>query len=76
MQAILAFSKTKTTMQILYRTKEESNAEQEASFLSLLPEERFYVFLALSEKIKKFPLNSIGNEKNSNFKIVLGSNAK
>lgn len=43
-------------MQINYRSKAESNRLQQEEFLKLSPAERFYAFLALSERISKFPL--------------------
>ena len=35
-------------MELLFRTKEEANKQQQEHFLSLTPAERFYAFLALS----------------------------
>ncbi len=41
-------------MEIFFRTKEESNRIQEEEFLKLAPQDRFYSFLALMNKLKIF----------------------
>ena len=41
-------------MKVFFRTKEESNMMQEEEFLKLAPEDRFYLFLALMNKLKIF----------------------
>ncbi len=47
-------------MEIFFRTKEESNRTQEEEFLKLAPQDRFYSFLALMNKLKIF-INSAEN---------------
>lgn len=42
-------------MELLFRTKEEANKQQQEDFLSLTPVQRFYAFLTLSERIARFP---------------------
>ncbi|MBX2953619.1 MAG: hypothetical protein KF870_14005 [Leadbetterella sp.] len=58
-------------MQILFRTKEEANKEQQEYFLSLAPAERFYEFLSLSERISKFPTLKKVNKDKDNFVISI-----
>jgi len=41
-------------MKVFFRTKEESNMMQEDEFLKLAPEDRFYLFIALMNKLKIF----------------------
>lgn len=57
-------------MVINFRTKKESNRLQQEEFLNLSPAERFYAFLALSERLKDFPTNA-PEEKSDNFTIVI-----
>lgn len=56
-------------MKVFFRTKEESNRVQEEEFLKLAPQERFYSFLALMNKLKTFKPSS--GSKNNNFKIII-----
>lgn len=63
-------------MELLFRTKEEANKEQEAHFLSLSPEERFYLFLSLSERIMKFPVKNKEQKDKKNFIISLETHGK
>lgn len=44
-------------MQILFRTKEESNNQQRENFLKLAPAERFEKFLEMMEIFEIFPVN-------------------
>ena len=63
-------------MQILFRTKEEANKEQQEYFLSLTPVERFYEFISLSERVSKFPtLNKVNKDKD-NFVIRIETHGK
>ena len=62
-------------MEIKFQSKEESNAEQEKAFLALSPAERFYSFLALSERMKDFPTKA-KYEKKDNFLITLHTDLK
>lgn len=55
-------------MKVAFTTKEKSNNLQEANFLKLSPEERFYAFLQLSERLQKFPVSRKKSE-NDNFLI-------
>lgn len=57
-------------MEINFRTKEESNRLRQEEFLKLSPEERFYAFLELSERMKDFPTKA-PVKKNDNFIIVI-----
>lgn len=60
-------------MEIIFRTKEEANQEQRDTFLALTPVQRFYEFLALSERMSKFPTKK--KKENTNFVIdVYGKN--
>jgi hypothetical protein len=64
-------------MKIVFRTKEEANAEQEADFLSLAPEDRFYQFLFLSRRILRFPSNQNQQfEEKGNFVISFNTHGK
>ena len=64
-------------MEILFRTKEEANKEQEASFLSLLPVERFWQFLILSKRVMRFPSNDCKEQENKgNFVISFETHGK
>ena len=63
-------------MQLLFRTKEEANKEQEAYFLSLTPVERFYEFLSLSERIAKFPTRKKAITDKGNFVINIDTDGK
>ncbi|PCI95503.1 MAG: hypothetical protein COB15_12145 [Flavobacteriales bacterium] len=58
-------------MEVVFQSKEDSNRKQEEEFLKLLPMERFYRFLKLSEASKRlFPFNS-KKEKENNFNIII-----
>ena len=56
-------------MKVFFRTKEESNKLQEEEFLKLAPVDRFYLFLALMNKLKIS--KSSPDLKNNNFKIII-----
>jgi len=57
-------------MTMKFRTKEESNREQEIEFLALTPHERVVRFFELVRQVKRF--RSVNqNEKNDNFIIQL-----
>ncbi|MAU26859.1 MAG: hypothetical protein CMH48_02070 [Muricauda sp.] len=60
-------------MEIIFRTKAESNLEQEKEFLSLTPIERFYRFLEMSERLKDFPVKKEDKDENkgNNFLIEI-----
>jgi dsDNA-binding SOS-regulon protein len=58
-------------MEIKFQTKEESNREQREAFLQLKPIDRFYKFLALCEKLKKFPVKSPNKIPTENFEIEI-----
>jgi len=52
-------------MEIRYLTKEESNKIQRDDFLKLTPVERFFSFLDLMNKLRKYPMNNkITKKKN------------
>ena len=52
-------------MEIRYLTKEESNIIQRDDFLKLTPVERFFSFLDLMNKLRKYPMNNkITKKKN------------
>ena len=55
---------------IQFRTKEESNKAQEESFLALSPTQRFYSFIDLIQKVKRFPTKS-EPKNNDNFIIEI-----
>lgn len=57
-----------TGMRVSFTKKEERNKLQELDFLKLSPEERFYTFLQLSERLQKFPVSKKRLE-NGNFLI-------
>lgn len=52
-------------MEILFRTKAESNQQQREAFLKLSPEKRFERFLEMMEAFELFPVkeNLEGSEK-------------
>jgi len=57
-------------MTIKFRTKEESNREQEAEFLALTPHERVLRFFELVRQVNRFKtINQ--DEKKDNFIIVI-----
>jgi len=57
-------------MTIKFRTKEESNHEQEAEFLALTPHERVLRFFELVRQVNRFKtINQ--DEKKDNFVIVI-----
>lgn len=57
-------------MTIKFRTKEESNREQEAEFLALTPHERVLRFFELVRQVNRFStINQ--DEKKDNFVIVI-----
>lgn len=58
--------------QIAFRTKEESNREQEQAFLALTPHERVLRFFELIRQVKRFKTNHVEEEaKKNNFVIVI-----
>lgn len=64
-------------MEINYRSKEESNKIQQDEFLRLSGAERFYAFLALSERMSKFPVKDPKPDRwSKNFQIVIHDNGK
>jgi len=64
-------------MEINYRNKDESNRLQKEAFLRLSPAERFYAFLALSERMSQFPVKERHTKcVNNNFQIVIETNGK
>ncbi len=58
-------------MEIRFRTKEESNKQQQEDFLKLSKVERFYSFLRLSERMSKFPIKDKIDKNKDNFLIVI-----
>lgn len=60
-------------MDVLFRTKEESNAAQEAEFLALSPAERVRAFLTMVHRMKDFPAKH-QNKPNNNFVIEIDMN--
>ncbi len=59
-------------MKVSFRTKEESNQEQQQEFLKLLPVERIYAFLGLMDRLKDYPTKADPKNKN-NFLIEITS---
>lgn len=59
-------------MEIKYRSREESKAEQEQRFMALSPLVRFYAFLKLMEQMKDVPTKA-KPEKKGNFVIEINS---
>jgi hypothetical protein len=57
-------------VEIRFITKEQSNYEQEQSFLKLSPHERFVAFIRLSNQILKLPTRKL-KEKKNNFVLSL-----
>lgn len=56
--------------EISFGNKDEHKREQERAFLALSPIERFYAFLRLSRRMKKFHgASPVDLEKNQNFII-------
>jgi len=62
------FASRNLSEDFLATKKEERNKLQELDFLKLSPEERFYTFLQLSERLQKFPVSKKRLE-NGNFLI-------
>lgn len=58
-------------MTIKFRTKEESNLEQEKEFLALSPHERVLRFFELIRQVNRFKINKPEEKKNDNFVIVI-----
>lgn len=56
-------------MEILFRTKKEAKEAQEDYFLSLSPAERFYHFLAMSQKSQHLFPKKVKNTDNFIIKI-------
>lgn len=61
-------------MELHFQTKEESNKKQLELFLKLSKTERFYSFLSLMEKMKRFPIKNKRDYKKDNFIINIKSN--
>jgi len=61
-------------MELHFQTKEESNKKQLEVFLNLSKTERFYNFLRLMEKVKRFPVKNKSDYKKDNFVINIKSN--
>lgn len=57
-------------MTIKFRTKEESNREQEKEFLALSPHERVLRFFELVRQVNRFKTNK-PDDKKDNFVIVI-----
>lgn len=57
-------------MTIKFRTKEESNREQEKEFLALSPHERVLRFFELVRQVNRFKTNK-QDDKKDNFVIVI-----
>ena len=60
-------------MEVFFRTKEESNAAQEAEFLALSPSERVRAFLTMVYTMKDFPTKH-KKKPNNNFVIEIDMN--
>lgn len=58
-------------MEILFRSKEESNKTKEENFLKLSPTERVLAFFELQYFFKDFPTNA--KTENNNFIIIIQS---
>jgi hypothetical protein len=50
-------------MEILFRTKAESNQQQRETFLKLSPAQRFEKFLEMMEAFEIFPVKNSGKRK-------------
>ena len=57
-------------MEIKFRSKEESKAEQEKAFLALSPAERIYSFIEMMQRMNDFPTKA-RREKKDNFVIEI-----
>lgn len=57
-------------MKISFRTKEESNREQQDEFLKLQPVERIYAFLSLMEQLNAYPTKAKSKNRD-NFLIQI-----
>ncbi len=62
-------------MKVSFRTKEESNLEQEEAFLRLSPLERIHAFIDFMLYTQDFPNQAI-SEKSNNFQIEIVSKKK
>lgn len=62
-------------MKVSFRTKEESNREQEASFLQFSPIERIHFFIDFMLYTQDF-LNSSVSKKANNFHVEITSKKK
>lgn len=60
-------------MEILFRTKEESNREQEQTFLKLPLGNRFSRFLDLMDMLKDFPRTDHPSRKEVGYNIIISS---
>lgn len=60
-------------MEINFRTKEESNSQQEKEFLALTPHERVLQFFELVRFINRFETKKTKDDKKNNFVIVIES---
>lgn len=60
-------------MEIKFRTKEESNREQEKAFLALAPHERILRFFELIRQVNRFETKKTDDDKKDNFVIVIKS---
>lgn len=59
-------------MKIEFRTKEESNQEQEKAFLALTPHERVLRFFELVRQVNRFKTNKTEDDsRKDNFVIVM-----
>ena len=59
-------------MEVQFRTKNESNQEQERNFLELTPVERIYRFLDLMQRINRFPTKAKHDENTFIIHIYTG----
>ncbi|WP_306012847.1 MULTISPECIES: hypothetical protein [unclassified Allomuricauda] len=59
-------------MEVQFRTKNESNQEQERNFLELTPIERIYRFLNLMQRINRFPTKAKDDGNNFTIQITTG----
>lgn len=63
-------------MKVVFQTKEESNAAQEAEFLALSGAQRLLKFMSLSNKILKLPQKEKLDHCNGNFILEKGANGR
>jgi hypothetical protein len=67
----------KNAMEIRYQSKSESKKEQQEAFLKLPPIDRFYNFLDLCERLRKFPVRkNIEKATAGNFVIEINLDGK